>query len=180
MAITMQQDFAKDAIMAAARDMANAARTAPKTRGVDRLHIALVDGDTLEALASHMKAMHESGQGAAHFVRDADNLRLAGVCLIVGTEITPMPGGCQTCGMRVCVNKQGYVGAACMYAVHDLGLAIGSAAAMAADRRIDNRVMFSIGEAAVDLGLFPEKVGVAIGIPLSATGKSPFYDRKPL
>lgn len=43
---------------------------------------------------------------------------------------------------------------------------------------LDNRVMFSIGRACLDLGLFEPKVKQALGIPLSVTGKNPFFDRK--
>ena len=81
--------------------------------------------------------------------------------------------------MRACANNQAFMGAPCVYATHDLGLAIGSAVALAADRRIDNRVMFSVGEAAYDLGFLPVAARIAMGIPLSATGKNPYYDRKP-
>ncbi|MGH7993136.1 MAG: DUF2148 domain-containing protein [Limisphaerales bacterium] len=38
--------------------------------------------------------------------------------------------------------------------------------------------MFSIGRACLDLGLFEPKVKQALGIPLSVTGKNPFFDRK--
>lgn len=43
---------------------------------------------------------------------------------------------------------------------------------------IDNRIMFTAGKAALELGCFPGTVKVAYGIPLSATGKNPFFDRK--
>jgi uncharacterized ferredoxin-like protein len=38
--------------------------------------------------------------------------------------------------------------------------------------------MFTAGKAALELGIFPVPVKVAYGIPLSATGKNPFFDRK--
>jgi uncharacterized ferredoxin-like protein len=38
--------------------------------------------------------------------------------------------------------------------------------------------MYSIGRAALDLKLFSDGVKQALGIPLSVTGKSPFFDRK--
>ncbi len=44
-------------------------------------------------------------------------------------------------------------------------------------QRIDNRMMFSIGVAALELGWFEKGVAMALGFPLSATGKSPFFDR---
>jgi uncharacterized ferredoxin-like protein len=46
------------------------------------------------------------------------------------------------------------------------------------DHRIDNRIMYSVGKAALDLGLLGKEAVVAYGIPLSATGKNPFFDRK--
>ncbi|BBB92205.1 MAG TPA: DUF2148 domain-containing protein [Methylomusa anaerophila] len=38
-------------------------------------------------------------------------------------------------------------------------------------------MMFSAGKTAVDLGFLGEAVKVAYGIPLSISGKSPFFDR---
>lgn len=54
---------------------------------------------------------------------------------------------------------------------------MGSAVALAADRRIDNRVMFTAGKAAANLNLLGKKK-IIFGIPLSVSGKSPFFDRK--
>ena len=45
--------------------------------------------------------------------------------------------------------------------------------------RVDNRVMFSVGRAARSLGLLGASVTLVLGIPLSVSGKSPFFDRKP-
>ena len=56
--------------------------------------------------------------------------------------------------------------------------AIGSAVGMAADCRVDSRVMFSVGKAAASLGLPSEKCQMVVGIPLSVSGKSPYFDRK--
>ena len=39
-------------------------------------------------------------------------------------------------------------------------------------------MMYSIGKAALELKLFGDGVKQAIGIPLSAAGKNPFFDRK--
>ena len=52
-------------------------------------------------------------------------------------------------------------------------------AAAAADARVDNRVMFSVGRAARSLGLLGASATLVLGIPLSVSGKSPFFDRKP-
>ena len=59
----------------------------------------------------------------------------------------------------------------------DLGIAIGSAVSMAADARVDNRVMFSVGRAAMEMKLLGDRVSQMVGIPLCVSGKSPFFDR---
>ena len=62
MSVTDQRDFARETVVQAAREMANAARTAPKAVGYDRLEIALVQGDELEELALAMEKMHREGR----------------------------------------------------------------------------------------------------------------------
>ena len=68
-------------------------------------------------------------------------------------------------------------GGTCSFNVGDLGIAVGSAAAMAADFRIDNRIMYTAGKAAIELGMLGEDVKIAYGIPLAAKGKNPFFER---
>ncbi len=58
----------------------------------------------------------------------------------------------------------------------DVGIAIGSACSVAADHRVDSRVMFSVGCAAIELGMMPGCTSV-YGIPISSTSKNPFFDR---
>ncbi|MDD3489690.1 MAG: ferredoxin domain-containing protein, partial [Paludibacter sp.] len=58
----------------------------------------------------------------------------------------------------------------------DVGIAIGSACSVAADHRVDSRVMFSVGRAAIELGLLPDCTSV-YGIPVSSSSKNPFFDR---
>ncbi len=60
----------------------------------------------------------------------------------------------------------------------DLGIAVGSAASVAMDERVDNRIMHSVGKAAVDLKLLGEDVKIAYGIPLYIGSKNVFFDRK--
>jgi len=51
-------------------------------------------------------------------------------------------------------------------------------AAVATAHHADNRMMFSFGKSAIEAGLLPPEMKLAVGLPLSATGKSPFFDRK--
>ena len=60
----------------------------------------------------------------------------------------------------------------------DLGIAVGSAVKTAQIHNVDNRVMYSGGVAALNLGLFGKECTVAYAIPLSATGKNIFFDRE--
>jgi uncharacterized ferredoxin-like protein len=63
-----------------------------------------------------------------------------------------------------------------MFQSIDLGIALGSAVKLAAELCIDNRIMYTIGVAAKDLGLLDSDV--IMGIPLAVTGKSPYFDRE--
>ncbi len=60
----------------------------------------------------------------------------------------------------------------------DVGIAIGSACATAADLRVDTRVMFSAGLAAQRLNWLKD-CKMVMAIPVSASSKNPFFDRKP-
>ena len=60
----------------------------------------------------------------------------------------------------------------------DVGIAVGSACAMAADMRVDTRVMFSAGLAAQRMNWLKDCKAV-FAIPVSASSKNPFFDRKP-
>jgi uncharacterized ferredoxin-like protein len=60
--------------------------------------------------------------------------------------------------------------------VTDLGIAVGSAVKTASLLNLDNRVMYTAGVAARGLGWLPDCT-VGYGIPVSATGKSIYFDR---
>jgi uncharacterized ferredoxin-like protein len=46
------------------------------------------------------------------------------------------------------------------------------------EARVDNRIMYSAGMAARDLKLLGDDIQIIYCIPLSCTGKNPFFDRK--
>jgi len=91
--------------------------------------------------------------------------------------LTNMNLNCGYCGFPTCAEKDLHEGLPCAFPLNDLGIAIGSACATAADNRVDTRVMFSAGLAAKELGWLGGECKVAYAIPISATGKSPFFDR---
>ncbi len=180
MAIIFQQQIAEDAVVAAAFQIANAARTAPKARGVDNLVIAVVYGQELELIAQKMESLVKDGRASAFFERDAGNLRASQALVLLGTKVKPMGlKECGLCGFGNCAHKEEHhPEAPCMFNTHDLGIAVGSAVSKAADMRLDNRVMYSVGIAAREMGLLGGDVPIIMGIPLSVSSKSPYFDRK--
>ena len=171
-------EFYEDKLVETAKEMALAARTAPKGRGRDQLHILILTGQEKDALAEKMKKIGER-ENIPFVLRDSENLLSAPVLLLIGTETTPLEvPHCGYCGLPDCQENRDAGTIPCAFSSGDLGIALGSAAALAAHRHIDNRIMFSAGKAAVESGFFPPGVRIAHGIPLSATGKNPFFDRK--
>jgi uncharacterized ferredoxin-like protein len=175
----------KDAELAAVMDAANAmcaaARTAPKACRIDHLDTAILTGGDKDALAGEMRKIGASlGEKGGFFIRDAGNVDSAQAVVLIGAKYLPRGLGamCRLCGFANCEDSV-KTGAACVFTAMDLGIALGSAVSLAADARIDNRIMFTIGQAAVSLSLLGE-YKMLIGIPLSVSGKTPFFDREPV
>ncbi len=82
---------------------------------------------------------------------------------------------CGHCGFPTCAGRP--EGVPCAINSVDVGIAIGSACATAADMRVDTRVMFSAGLAAQRLN-YLEGCRSVYAIPVSASSKNPFFDRK--
>ena len=159
------------------KQMMIAARTAPKGKGVDNLEAILVSGDDLQVLADTMEVGVQR-HGRLFFLRDAANIRVAQAVVVLGTRLCTMNLNCGYCGYPTCEAKiQAGAQYPCAFPINDLGIAIGSACATAADLRVDTRVMFSAGVAAMELGWLGTDVKAAFAIPISATSKSPFFDR---
>ena len=157
--------------------MAAAARTAPKTRGIDNIEtVAIDDEPTKQKLIAKMReiAAKENRPGMA---RDAGNIELSSVVVVIGVKSNSAGLNCGFCGKPTCQELEG-AGGICSFNSIDLGIATASAAELAGRFHVDNRVMYSIGRASLDLRLLPNS-RQALGIPLSVTGKSPFFDRRP-
>ncbi len=173
--ILNERDIRHDSVMEAARQIMTAARTAPKGKGVDIIEVAVVTGEEIQRLSQEMKAVFEE-KGMKFFLRDSDNILSAEAIIIIGTREQPQGLNCGHCGYDVCAKRP--EGVPCALNSIDLGIAVGSACATATDLRIDTRVMFSAGLAAQRLQWLPGCRQV-LAIPLSASSKNPFFDRKP-
>jgi uncharacterized ferredoxin-like protein len=161
----------------AAALMAAAARTAPKTRGIDNIQtIAIDDEPTRKKLIARMREIGAK-EDRPSVTRDAGNIENSPAIVVIGVESNTAGLNCGYCGKPSCEALEEADGV-CAFNSIDLGIATASAAEVAGRLHVDNRVMFSIGRACLDLGLFGPKVKQALGIPLSVTGKNPFFDRK--
>ncbi len=180
--IRREEELRSDAVKISAMLMAISARTAPKSKGIDDLEIVYVDGGDKDRIADKMiELAKEKGEG---WKRDGESLKKAEGILIIGVKGDKSLGlNCSACGFKDCKEfekakrvRGDYDGPNCIFKVLDLGIALGSAVKLASVINVDNRIIYRIGVVAKMLGL--TNSSVALGIPLSCTGKNPFFDRK--
>jgi len=165
----------RNAAMRAAELMMAAARTAPKACGIDLIETMILDGEDKDRLTA---AMREIGteDDRPFFIRDAGNVDACHCIVLIGTGVKTRGLNCGLCGVENCATAD-KDGIACAMSANDLGIAVGSAAATAMDHRIDNRVLFTAGMAALKLKLFSSDVKMCFGIGLATAGKNIFFDR---
>ena len=164
-------------VLRIAEEMCLAAKTAPKGKGIDLLAMCIVSGSDIKKLSSKMK---EIGEREKHptFLRDSENILSASAIVVLGTKKQTIGlKYCSFCGYENCAAAE-KAGALCAFNPGDLGIAVGSAVSVAMDHRVDNRIMYSVGKAAIELGLLGKETVIAYGIPLSASSKNPFFDRR--
>ena len=170
-----ERDNRRERLLKVALEMMTAARTAPKGKGIDIIEVALATDETIVQLSQAMQAYSEKS-GLKFFLRDAENILQAEAIVIIGTERSNQNLNCGYCGFETCAEKDKHPKVPCAVNTADVGIAIGAACSVAADHRVDNRVMFSIGRAAIELNLLEGCTSV-YGIPISCTSKNPFFDR---
>jgi uncharacterized ferredoxin-like protein len=168
--------------------MAASARTAPKAGGKDFMEIVVITKDEdLKNIAEAMKGYAPKSSNEAFWLRDAANIENSQALLLIRLS-KPVTAGydCGACGYSTCAefakNRQlqskelGYTGPHCVMRMIDIGVALSSAAKTASLLNVDCRVQQRVGAAARAIGLI--KAEVAMGIPVSITGKSIYFDRQ--
>lgn len=173
--ILNERDTRHEHVLHVARQMMTAARTAPKGKGIDIIETAVVTGEEIKVLSDTLITMCAEN-GLKFFLRDADNILSAECIILIGTREKAQGLNCGHCGFDTCVERS--EGVPCALNSIDVGIAIGSACATAADLRVDTRVMFSAGLAAQRLNWL-DGCRQVMAIPVSASSKNPFFDRKP-
>lgn len=156
--------------------MCVSARTAPKTRGIDNLVVTILTASEKKHVISQMKKIAKRDSRPS-CKRDAESIKDSEQIVVIGVKKKPLGLNCGFCGYPSCSDLSKTKGV-CAYNAMDLGIALGSSCSLASNFHIDNRLMYSVGKAAIECGILGKNVIQAIGIPLSATGKNPFFDRK--
>ena len=144
----------REAVLNVAKLMITAARTAPKAGGIDNITTMIITGKEKNRIADELEKIGKE-KGPDFFIRDSQNLRIADVVVLIGVKTE----GEEWKSLKMI----------------DLGIAIGSAVKIASILNIDNRIMYSVGVAAEEMGIIE---GTILGIPLSVKGKNIFFDRK--
>ena len=175
----------REAVLMVAKLMMVAARTAPKSAGIDDILTLIVYGKKKDEIADKMEAIGERRKTEA-FRRDAKNVRDSQAVVLIGVRGSKSFLGlnCGACGFKNCngfdsrkkTSGRDFFGPNCLFKALDLGIALGSAAKIAGELNVDNRIMYRIGAAAAGLDLLSDAT-VVMGIPVSARGKSIYFDR---
>jgi uncharacterized ferredoxin-like protein len=156
--------------------MVVAARTAPKGRCRNHIKIAIAELHEIKMLSEKMKEIGE-GRHQQPFLRNAENILAAPIVVLIGCMYKSVGLDCGLCGFANCAERDLHPASPCVFNPLDLGIALSSAVGIAADNRTDNRIMYTIGIAALELNLLGDEIKMVLGIPLSATSKNPFFDR---
>ena len=142
----------REAVLNAARLMITAARTAPKARGDDAIITAILTEEDKARLADKMENIGRE--------RDSRDVRDADAVVLIGVK-------CGEPSEALWLFKLKLI---------DLGIALGSAVKIASILNVDNRIMYSVGLAAKEMGII--EGDEIVGVPLSIKGKNIFFDRR--
>lgn len=173
--IVNERETRTERLLQVANSMMTAARTAPKGKGYDIIEVAMVTGENIKFLSEAM-LKYSQKTGLKFITRDAENILNADAIILIGTKQQIHNLNCGYCGFSTCAEKQLYPLVPCSLNSVDVGIAIGSACAAAADHRVDSRVMFSVGRVAQEMEILYGCTNI-YGIPISSSSKNPFFDR---
>ena len=172
----------QNAVKTVADLMALSAKTAPKTRGEDELEYKVLSEGEKNMVADEMLKISKE-QNNPGFTRDGNNVRDSEALLLIGVKSHSSCGfECKACGFDSCgdfdsTEAEGkFKGPNCPFRVLDMGIALGSAVKCASIHNVDNRIMYRVGVAVMRLGIMD--CNFVMGVPLSASQKNIFFDRK--
>ena len=171
-----------DGVEMVAQLMAISATTAPKSKGENFVTTRVLKGKVLRELADAMMAYGQRTK-KKDFDRDSKNVAASDAVLLVGIKRPGVLGlDCGACGFADCKTFQQqkkqsseFIGPTCAFRLLDMGIALGSAVKTASMLNVDNRIMYRVGAVVREMELVDWEF--VVGIPLSVTGKSIYFDR---
>ncbi|MFH1352919.1 MAG: DUF2148 domain-containing protein [bacterium] len=169
----MSDKIFEDGIKSAVSLIAIAGKTAPKAKGLDALEIKVMTPVQKKKIVAKMKEIAKTGEHGKIFLRDSAGVAKADAIILIGSSDIARGLDCRFCG-GLCKTRKGI----CAYTGVDLGIALGSMVSTASALKIDNRIMYTAGYAAVNGGFLSKKIKAAFGISLSVSSKNIFFDRK--
>jgi len=170
-----ERETRTERLLEVANKMMTAARTAPKGKGFDIIEVAMITGDDIQKVSDAMLVYSEKTE-LKFVMRDAENILQSEAIVLIGTRQQIHNLNCGYCGFSTCAEKLEFNDVPCAINTVDVGIAIGSACSVAADERVDSRIMFSVGRVVQEMNLMPGCSSI-YGIPISCSSKSPFFDR---
>ncbi len=165
-----------------AQMMEIAAITAPKTKGENYVQVKILLGEDVRTLGEKMIAFGKEHH-RTNFDRDGRNVMNSQAVVLIGVKDAKPAGlNCSACGYATCTEleeapsvEEEFKGPICAYRLLDMGIALGSAVKTASLFNVDNRIMYRIGTVARANGLVDWDF--VMGVPLSVSGKSIYFDR---
>ncbi len=154
----------------------NTAITAPKAGGKDDVVVEVVSNkEQIKIILDKMVEISKR-TNFSFYKRDSVTCENIEKIIFVGAKNYYHNYNCGYCGFETCeLCKQN--GAFCALTITDCGIALGSLVKLASILGIDNRIMLSLGKAAVE-ALIIKDTSIIYGVPLSVSSKSIFFDRK--
>ena len=170
--IYKEEDLKKNAILQTVSLVTAAIKTAPKAKGLNPILTLVLTEDDKDKLADKMATYDKHP-----FPRDSKNVRDSDALILIGVKTIYLQLDCGLCGYINCKESENNNGQ-CIFNTIDLGIAMGSATSTLGNLKIDNRIMYTPGMAAIEMGLFPNEYKIIMGIPLNISSKNIFFDRK--
>jgi len=180
-----------EAARVAARLLLASGTTTPRVGGVGECTIHIVDDECdIEDICQKMEAMAGIKKSWRFFRRDAAMVRDADAVLIstsLRSLTDPADINCNMCGKLVCEYLKdeeklpadpdvAFTGPLCTFRAANIAYAVDGMVSQARNLGIDYGVYWSVGAAAMRMGILPRATGFALAVAISITEKSPFRD----
>jgi uncharacterized ferredoxin-like protein len=181
----------QEAVRISARLILASGNTTPRVGGVGECTLHIIDDPCdIEDVCQKIEEMASIKKSWAFFSRDAAMLRDADA-LVIATSLRclndPADINCNMCGKLVCEYLKeeeklpkdpdvAFTGPLCTFRATNIAYAVDGMMNQARHLGIDTGTYWSMGAAAMRMGILPRDTGFAMGMAMAITEKSPFRD----